>query len=175
MNKSQIEVDGRVKNFLGGVIVETKDDLIVLKKLIDSKIEFRPYNEQTKDLADSVQWKRTASEIIGDGYVYTGKACSDIAIVFLALCKAVGLEGFIVKLRTLDNAHTHTIVEVKLADDWYRFDPSMKDGVPSRGQLADDQVWNKKWLGGWRIWKRGRDLWELGLCSIDDEERLQDA
>ena len=174
MNSSQTEVDDRVREFLGGMVVKTKDDLVALKNLIDGKIEFRPYNDQTKEQADKIQWKRTASEIIGDGYVYRGKACSDIALVFLALCKAMGFEGYIVKLRTLDLENTHTIVEVKLADDWYRFDPSMKDGVPSRGQLADDQIWNKNWLGGWKIWKRGRDLWELGLKSIDDESILSE-
>lgn len=175
MNKSQAEVDDCVRNFLDGIVVKNKNDLIALKNLIDKKIEFRPYNNETKVSADNIQWKRTALEIITDGYVYKGKACSDIALVFLMLCKAMGIDGYLVKLRTLDNSNTHTIVEVKLNDGWYRFDPSMKDGVPSHGQLADDQIWNAKWLGGWKIWKRGKDLKELGLSSIDDESKIREA
>jgi transglutaminase-like putative cysteine protease len=175
MDKSQTEADDRVKSFLGEMTVTTKDDLVALKNLIEKKLEFRPYNDQTKNHADSIQWKRTALEIINDGYVYKGKACSDIALVFLMLCKAMGIDGCLVKLRTLDNSSTHTIVEVKLSDGWYRFDPSMKDGVPSPGQLADDQIWNKKWLGGWKIWKRGKDLKDLGLNSIDDEAKIRES
>jgi transglutaminase-like putative cysteine protease len=74
----------------------------------------------------------------------------------------------------LDNANTHTIVEVNLPDGWYRFDPSMKACVPGRGQLADDQIWNKNWQGGWKLWKRGRDLRELGLNGIEDESKIME-
>ncbi|MBI2482670.1 transglutaminase domain-containing protein [Candidatus Uhrbacteria bacterium] len=166
--KSQTEVDQRITNFLHGMRIETADDLVLLRKKIRGKLEFRPYNGETKAHADSVQWKRTASEIIGDGYVYAGRSCSDLALVYLALCKSMGIDGYLVKLRSLDHAKTHTIVEVRLGDVWYRLDPSMPDGVPFVGQLTADQVWNTKWLGGWKVWRRGHDLWEMGFGSNNE-------
>lgn len=175
MAKSQIKVDKHLVDFLGNVTIKTTDDLVTLKNLITKRLEFRPYNRQTKGHADSIQWKRTASEIIQNGYVYKGKACSDLVIIYLALCKAAGIEGYLVKLRNQDKTSSHTIVEIKLGDKWYRLDPSSADSIPFEGQLPDNQIWNKNWLGGWKVWKRGRDLWELGLNSIDDEVKISKA
>lgn len=157
--KSQVEVDQNVLNFLGDLKIKNPDDLVTLRKLIQSSLEFRPYNDETKKHADSIQWKRTASQIIEDGYIYEGKACSDIAIVFLAACKAVGVEGLLVKLIKTDKKETHSIVEVKLKDSWYRIDPSMLDGEPFKGQLTSESVWNKKH----KVWKKGKDVWDLEL------------
>jgi Transglutaminase-like superfamily len=170
--KSQIETDKYIKDFLGDLSIKTKDDLVVLKNYIRNKLEFRPYNKKTRPHADSLQWKRTASEIIQDGFVYKGKACSDLVIVFLALCKASGLKGYLVKLKTLDNKDSHSIVEVKLKNKWYRLDPSSPDSIPFEGQLKADQIWNKNWKGGWKVWKRGKDLWDLGLYGIESENQI---
>lgn len=92
-SKSQIETDQTILNFLGYIVVKSPDDLVLLKNKILKNLKFFPYNEETKKKADKLQWKRTASEIISDGYVYNDKACSDLVIVFLALCKAAGVEG----------------------------------------------------------------------------------
>lgn len=172
MARSQIKTDKRIKDFLGDMTIKTPEDLVSLRTLIQKSLEFRPYNKQTKKHADSIQWKRTASQILQDGYVYKGKACSDLSIVFLALCKAAGVEGFLVKLIRLDKKSTHSIVEVKLKDNWYRLDITMTDSVPFEGQLAPDQVWNKGWQGGWKVWKRGRDVWDLGLTDIKTEDKI---
>lgn len=172
MKKSQIKTDKVIRDFLGDMTIETPDDLVKLRTLIQKSLEFRPYNKQTKKHADSIQWQRTASQILQDGYVYKGKACSDLSIIFLSLCKAVGIEGFLVKLRTLDKKNTHSIVEVKLKDGWYRLDITMTDSVPFKGQLAPDQIWNKGWQGGWKVWKRGRDVWDLDLSSINDGKKV---
>jgi hypothetical protein len=172
--KSQVEVDKYVLDFLGEMKVETQDDLIKLLKHIHNSIEFREYNEETREHADSIQWKRTASEIIQDGYVYRGKACSDLALVFLTVCKALGIDGRLVKLIRVDGKSSHTITEIKLKDGWHRFDVSNKGCIPVKGQLKEDQVWNEKWQGGWKVWKRGSDLWELGLDGIDKEEIVND-
>jgi hypothetical protein len=48
----------------------------------------------------------------------------------------------------------------------------MTDSVPFEGQLAPDQVWNKGWQGGWKVWERGRDLWDLDLSSINDGKKV---
>ncbi len=166
--KSQTETDQTVLNFLGDLTIETPDDLVTLKNLIQSSLKFRPYNDQTRKHADSIQWKRTASEIIHDKYVYAGKACSDLAVVFLALCKAAGIKGRLVKLKSTIDKKTHSIVEVLLRDTWYRIDPSSRDSQPFEGELTDKSIWNKKF----KVWKKGRDLWDLGLYDIKSESKI---
>jgi hypothetical protein len=170
--KSQTEVDQTVLDFLGDQKIQTPEDLVFLLKIVHSSLEFRPYNEKTKKHADSIQWKRTAAEIIRDGYVYQGKACSDLVLVFITLCKGVGVDGNLLKLVNLENARTHSIAEVKLADDWYRIDTSYPEAKPFKGRLADNMIWNKNWQGGWKLWKRGKDLWSLGLDDIELEKNI---
>lgn len=167
-NKSQTEVDQYVIDFLGDMSIKNSDDLIVLRDKIQNTLENRPYNDETREHADSIQWRRTASEIIKDGYVYDGKSCSDLSLVFLTVCRAAGIEGHLVKLVNTDNNETHSIVEVKLSDDWYRFDPSVPKAEPRQGQLSDANIKNKQW----KVWARGKDLWELGLVGINDEEKV---
>ena len=168
-SKSQTEVDQNVLSFLGDMTITTPEDLVALKDLIAKSLKQRPYNDQTKKHADSIQWKRTASEILQDKYVYEGKACSDFAIVFLAVCRAAGVEGLLVKLKSIDQ--THSIVEVKLKEGWYRIDPSMKDAAPFKGQLTKDSIWNKKY----KVWKKGRDNWDLGLTDMESESKIDIA
>ena len=57
--QSQIETDQNIINFLGDIKVKAPQDLVVLKDLILNSLESRPYNKETKDHADSLQWKRT--------------------------------------------------------------------------------------------------------------------
>ena len=167
--KSQTEVDQNILSFLGDLKITSPQDLIVLKDKILNGLESRPYDSETKAHADSIQWKRTASEVISDGFIYEGKACSDLAVVFLTLCKALNIDGRLVKLVTTDSTNTHSIVEVNLNNTWYRIDPSAKDAVPFEGALTDEDTWNKKF----KVWKKGRDVWDLDLESIDDEEIIE--
>ena len=167
--KSQIETDQNITNFLGDTMITTPKDLVILKYKIWHYLKFRPYNITTKKDADNLQWKRTAAEIIKDKYVYCGKACSDLAIVFLALCKAVGIKGRLVKLKSIDNSNlTHSIVEINLKGSWYRIDPSNKDSTPFKGGLTRKSIWNKKY----KVWKKGRDVWDLGLNDIKSENKI---
>jgi hypothetical protein len=168
MPNSQIEIDKTILDFLGDTKISTPEDLIVLRDKIFSHLEFRPYNEETKAHANSIQWKRTASEIIKDGYVYEGKACSDLTIVFLALCKAAGIEGLLVKLKSLDDKKTHSIAEVNLNGTWYRMNVSNKDSLPFAGQLTEESIWNKNY----KVWKKGRDVWDLELDDINTENKI---
>lgn len=166
--KSQTEVDQNVLNFLGDMKIETLEDLVKLRNFILDSLEFKPYNKATEKHADSIQWKRTASQIIQDGYVYEGKACSDIVVVFLVLCKAVGIDSYLVKLVSLDKKQTHSIVEVNLNGIWYRLDPSTKNSVPFARQLTDKDTFR----GKYKLWKKGRDNWDLGLYSKESEDKI---
>lgn len=166
--KSQIETDQTIINFLGDRKIESSEDLIKLREYILDSLQFKPYNEETKEQADSIQWKRTASQIIKDGYVYEGKACSDIAVVFLALCKALNIEGNLLKLITIDKTNTHTIIEVKLNDTWYRLDPSKETSIPHQKEMTEDDIFR----GKYQLWKRGKDNWDLGLDSFESEKNI---
>lgn len=168
---SQVDVDQVVLRFLSGRQIQEPQDLIDLKDFILGSLEFRPYNNVTKQEAVAVQWRRTASQILSDGYVYQGKACSDVAVVFLALCRAAGVTGQLVKLRSIDGTKTHSIVEVDLLGQWYRIDPSSRDAVPFLGQLNSESVWNKQY----KVWKKGRDVWDLGLESAEDEQKIEEV
>jgi len=167
-SKSQIKVDDNVKKLLGGLKISEPQNLVVLKDIILNYLTFCPYDKDTKIKADRLQWKRTASEIIRDGYVYTGKACSDLAIVYLALARAARRTGQLVKLISFEGQKTHTIVEIELDKGWYRLDPSAIDSQPFAGQLAADAIWNNKY----KVWKKGRDLWDLGLAGIEAEAEM---
>jgi hypothetical protein len=166
--KSQTEIDQNILDFLGNETIKTVKDLIALRNLILSSLDTRPYNNQTKKHADSIQWKRTASEILHDKYVYNGKACSDLTIVFLTLCKAAGIGGRLVKLKRIDGNSTHSIAEVNLNNTWYRFDVSNKDSIPFEGELTKESIWNKKW----KVYKKGRDVWDLGFDGIESETKI---
>jgi hypothetical protein len=166
-SKSQIETDKYVLNFLGDIKVKEPMDMVKLRSHIQNSLEFREYNEQTKENENNIRWKRTASQIIQDGYVYRGKDCSDLSIVFLALCKALGISGCLVKLATLSNDNTHSIIAVELDNQWYRLDITMTDSAPLKGQLPDNQKLKKN---GWKVWKVGRDLWDLDLDGIEKEK-----
>lgn len=167
--KSQTEINQTVLDFLGNLTITILQDLTVLKDKILNALESRPYNDKTKEHADSIQWKRTASKIIFDGYIYEGKACSDLAIVFLTLCKAAGVDGRLVKLKSIDGKKTHSIAEVNLNSIWYRIDPSARNSVPCEGALTNESIWGKKF----KVWKKGRDVWDLNLSNINDEDKIR--
>lgn len=160
---------------MGDYKIETPDDIVPLIKHIKEVLEFREYNENTKEHADSIQWKRTVSEIIKDGYVYEGKACSDLVLTLITLCKAAGVEAQLVKLVRLDNKNSHSIAEFKIDGEWYMIDPSFTEPKPYKGYLSDDKIWNKNDQGGWKAWKRGDDLWSMGLDGIDSEVEVYKA
>ena len=160
-------------DFLGDIKVEKPEDIIILRKHIHDSLEFREINEENKEFEESIRWKRTASDIIRDGYVYEGTSCSDLATVFVALCKALGIESKFVKLVNLPKNNTHSVAEVKIDDKWWRLDPSWEgDRAFFEGEFLDDKVYDKDWDGGWKVWKKGRDLWDLGLKGIEDEEKV---
>ncbi|MDA3840624.1 MAG: transglutaminase domain-containing protein [Patescibacteria group bacterium] len=170
--RTQTDVTQTVLNFLGDYKINNPDDLILLIKHINDSLEFRNYNDKTRQHADSIQWKRTVSEILQDGYVYDGKACSDLCMILVALSKAVGLEAQLCKLIRVDGKNSHSIVEIKINNEWYRIDPTFTKPIPFKGYLTKHQIWNKNWEGGWKVWKRGPDLWSMGIHDINDESKI---
>lgn len=158
---SQIETTIIIKDLVKDIKRPiTVGSLVSVRDLIYSKITIRPYDDTTRNHEKEIRWKRTASEIIGDGYVYSGKACTDLTVVFIALCQALGLETNFVKVT--NGNKVHSIAEVKLDDGWYIFDVS-RTNIPFKGLITNETPYQ-----GWKLWKKGRDAWDLGLTSFEN-------
>ncbi|MFA5130887.1 MAG: transglutaminase domain-containing protein [Patescibacteria group bacterium] len=162
---SQIETTIVIKDLVRDIKSPlTIDSLVRIRDLMYSKIEIRPYDNTTKEYEKEIRWKRTASEILEDAYVYSGKACTDLTILFIALCKALGLKTNFVKV--MNDKSVHSVAEIKLNDGWYIFDVAMKS-IPVKGSIT-----NKKPYGEWILWKKGRDAWDLGLTEFESISKI---
>lgn len=162
MNNSQIETTpeiGKLVSVINGPAnVYT---LLQIRDLMYSKLMFRDNDEENEKV---IRWKRTAGEILRDGYVYSGRACTDLVVLFISLCKALGLETRFVKVK--NGEAVHSIAEIKLTDGWYIFDIS-RTGVPIKGEITADRPHQD-----WQLWGKGRDAWDLGLTDFDSITKI---
>ncbi|PIT95262.1 hypothetical protein COT98_00490 [Candidatus Falkowbacteria bacterium CG10_big_fil_rev_8_21_14_0_10_39_9] len=165
MIKSQIEPTVEIKELVKDVKSPiTFDSLIQIRDLMYVKIIFRPYDDSTREQEKAIRWKRTAGEILRDGYVYSEKACTDLTVLYIALCQALGLETSFVKVK--NGERVHSIAEIKLDDGWYIFDIFRKN-IPVKGLITPDAP-----FAGWQLWQKGRDAWDIGLTSFDDINKI---
>ena len=67
--------------------------------------------------------------------IYEGKACSDVNNVFIAMCRALGLETRFVKLKAVNKKGTHTVSEIKVNSLWYTYDVMDKGATPQLGKI----------------------------------------
>lgn len=144
--------------------IRTPQDIVVLRDLVFSNLKFRPYNERSREHEEQIRWRRTASQIIEDGYVYQTKYCTDIVVVFLALCRAKSIEGYCVKVYD-DSGKVHSMAEVKLPSGWYIFDAANKHSTPVAGRIVEGYQ-------GWHLWRKGRDAWDIGLTNSSSARRI---
>jgi hypothetical protein len=169
-NPSQVELTDAVKRIYEEWSlpkIETPDDLMLVRKKLFSEIEFRPYNDLTKEEEEKIRWKRTGTEVIEDRYVYQGKACTDLIVAFTVLAKAGGVEETrFVKLKSNENNMVHSVGEFKLENEWYIFDASNSKSVPEKGEITDK-------YGPFLLWKKGRDAWDLGLTEFDTIRKIE--
>jgi len=163
---SQVEITLGVKDLIKDINNPiTLDSLIYIRDLMYSKITIRPYNDSTKNQEKEIRWKRTAGEILNDGYVYSGKACTDLVVLFIALCKALDLKTNFVKVK---NEHmVHSVAEILVGGNWYIFDVANKESIPIEGLITKENPYKD-----WKLWKKGRDAWDLGLASFEDKESI---
>lgn len=170
--RSQIETTPTILSFLGGSQVRSPQDFVMLRQKIVGSLISRPYDSDTREHADSIQWKRTASEILQDGYVYEGKSCSDLTIVFLALCRAAGIPGQLVKLKNTKRNGTHSVAEIQLGETFYSYDIQNNISQPREGFLAENSEYTSDGGGTYIVFAKGRDVWDLGLDSIQAEQSI---
>lgn len=167
MKNSQIETTKEIKDIVRGIKHPiTPNVLIEIRDLMYSNITMRPYDDTSKKREKIIRWKRTATEILKDGYVYAGKACTDLTVLYVALCKALGLETNFVKVKK--DKMVHSVAEIKLGNDWYIFDVSNVKNVPIKGMITKDLPYKD-----WQLWKKGRDAWDLGLKDFESISKIK--
>ena len=108
---------------------------------------------------NSIFRKRTASEIIKDGY---GSGCTDFALVFIVLARAKGIPTKYVEVISKDYFKTNDTKEIK-------------------GHVFAECYLNGEWVGvnpmsgdikisteypGYVVYARGLDSWDLGINDI---------
>lgn len=167
MNKSQIETTKILREFVVDIDIPiTASTLIEIRRRIFAHVKIRLYDESTKEHERLIRWKRTASQILEDGYVYQGKSCTDLTVLFIALCRILGLETRFVKLKKGNK--THSIAEIKISDGWYLFDVSSPAGIPQKGEVTKDVPYKD-----WQLWKKGRDAWDLDLVDFSSMQKIR--
>ena len=166
MNKIQVEPSEKIKAMVADIVEPiTPDTLKLILGRMYSKLEIRPYDKTTEEHEKSIRWKRTASEILDNAFVYQGKACTDLAVLFIALCNSLGLETRFVKIRK--EKMVHSVVEIKLSDGWYIFDTSDPRNTPQKGEITEATPYKD-----WSLWKKGRDAWDLELIDFDSIKKI---
>jgi hypothetical protein len=164
--RSQIEttsiIEEIVRDFNG---LETPKDLKALRFIMLYNLEVKRYSKRKRRHEQRLRWRRTASEIFNEGFVYNDRGGSDLVIAYIALCKALGVKARYV---TLWNEHElHTVAEIALGDSWFIYDVVENDAEPVRGLITRNSGFE-----GWKLWKKGRDAWDLGLKSFRDRKKL---
>lgn len=160
--QGQIEVTERIKEVSSQIDGEGTDYLTNAIKWIRSNINFREYNQETQEHERSIRFRRTAEQVLEDGYVYMQKYCTDVVILFQALCEAKGYGTNFIRVKENGGTGIHSMVEVEVpGDGWYKVDPAGGVGI-ERGKFKEDEA-----FGDWTFWKRGRDSWDLGITSYE--------
>jgi len=153
--KSQIKITETIKKFSSGIEGEgielVKDILCKIHREI-RKIELDPEKEK------KIRWKRTATQILEDGWVVKNKACTDLAIVFISIAKAKGLEVKFVKLYSTKRKMLHSVVEITIDNKNMYFDVT-------NGKFDDTN--KKNVFEEYKVYKKGCDSWDIGLDSFD--------
>ena len=115
--------------------INTTEDLVTLRNRLFSHLVFRPYNDVTKEEEKKIRWRRTGAQVLEDGYVYQGKACTDLVVSFTTLAKAGGVKDTkFVKLKNIETGMVHSVGEFELSDGWYTFDAANSKAVLLRAK-----------------------------------------
>lgn len=165
---SQVEPTEFVKKLIKDNAVsriETTEDLIKLRKVLVKMLHELPYNEETKVAEEKIRWTRTGSQVLEDGFVYKTKSCTDIVVAYITLAIAAGVTAArFVKVQDPQTTMRHSFAEFKLKDGWYRYDVSLGKAIPEKGAVTKNKpIYFNGALTNFRLWKKGRDSWSLGL------------
>ena len=165
-DRSQIETTRLIKDIVRDFDgLESSKDLKALRFIMMYNLEVKRYTRRKRRHERQLRWKRTATEIFQDGFVYNDKGEADLVIAYIALCKALGVKTRYVTLWNPQDLHT--VVEVALGDAWFIYDVAANDADPVEGVIT-----KKNGFEGWKLWRKGRDAWDVGLKSFKDRKKL---
>lgn len=158
--KSQVEITETIRKFSSDI----KGEDIELAKNILRKIHEKIKKvELETEKEREMRWKRTATQILEEGWVVKGKACTDLTIVFIAVAKAKGLEAKFVKVYSTKRKMLHSAVEIKLDGKSVYLDVT-------NGKFDDTD--KNVIFEEYKIYKKGRDSWDIGLDSFSKGVKL---
>jgi len=163
--KSQIEPSEKMRSFVEGTDIATPADLVDLKIRMRYALRIVPYDSSTQEQEKNLRWTRSAARIFHDGFVFSRYSCTDLIILFMGLCNALGFETRFVKVKK-EYPEMHSILEIKLPDGWYIYDLA-DNNYPEKGEIKSGVIYR-----GWYLWRKGRDSWDLGLCEYEDMHKL---
>lgn len=161
--KSQIKITPRILNVADSIPGQGKKLIYNIHKKIFEVLTIRPYLKKYEEDELKIRWKRNADDILRDSYVYDKKACTDIVILFLSLANAKGFKTNFVKIK--NGSKVHSIAEILIDKEWYSFDASSRKNP----KLMKGRFSNK---GDWKLWKRGKDSWDIGITNYRDTKKL---
>jgi hypothetical protein len=114
-----------------------------------------------------IRWRRTGAQILEDGYVYQGKACTDLVVSFTTLARAGEIKNTkFVKLKNVETGMVHSVGEFELNNGWYTFDVANNKAIPIKGEISEGVQFGGPPNGPYLLWKKGRDSWDLGLTEF---------
>jgi len=164
--RSQIETTKLIKDIVRDFNgIESPKDLKALRFIMMYNLEVKNYTSRKRRHERKIRWRRTATEIFQDGFVYNDQGEADLVIAYVALCKALGVKARYVTLWSAQDLHT--VAEIALGDVWFIYDVAANDAEPVEGIIT-----KKNGFEGWKLWRKGRDAWDIGLKSFKDRKKL---
>ena len=156
--QSQVEVTCKLVEIAAQMPdVRTPADLGLLRDTLLAHLTFRSYNKASWEHERSIRWKRTATEILSDGWVYEAKGCTDIVIAFIGLCRAKGLATRFVKVRS-NTGKQHSLAEIYHSGTWWLVETVVPGMAPIEGEMKEETQYKI-----WKLWRKGLDSWSIGL------------
>jgi hypothetical protein len=175
---SQITVTPFIKDLLSKwniTTIESPSNLLRLRDSMMGYLDVRPLDEEGIEAEKKIRWRRTASQVLEDEYVYEKRLCTDVVVTFIALAKAAGITNTrFVKIKNKTAHRIHSVAEIELSDGWYIFDVSNPDASPQKGEIREGEPYTVAGVPGeYYLWRKGRDSWDLGLNEYGDEKRMR--
>jgi len=151
--KSQVEVTKEIEDFARDITGEGSElSKNIGRKIYDTIKKIELPEEEEKN----IRWTRTATQILKDGWVVKGKGCTDIAVLYIAVAKAKGIKAIFVKLYSIKRKMLHAAVELPDENSILDATTGRRDN-PSNEILFDE----------YKVYKKGRDSWDIGLNGIE--------
>jgi len=111
MLNGQVEVTDEIRKIAAEIKSAGKKEIIALRRLLFAKVKQMDLDEEDEL---RIRWRRTATEILRDGYVYKHKGCSDMCVAYIALARARGLDAKYERLYWPEKKAVHAVIEAPL-------------------------------------------------------------